>query len=158
MHTEAREEHRWLDRFVGEWESTWEEPGADGAPPTRHTGRETVRRHGDFWVVGEGTHEVNGVRHTNLLALGFDPDRERWVGTFVASAMPQLWVYDGTREGDALVLECDGPRFDGRPGIARYRDVYALEGDARRSLSSSVRDDATGEWQHFMTMTYTRTG
>lgn len=156
MHVEPREEHRWLQRFVGEWASEWVEPGTDGALPTVHTGRERVRALGDYWVVGEQAHEVNGVPHENVLALGFDPTSGRWVGTFVASAMPQLWTYDGTREGDALVLECDGPRFDDQPGTARYRDVYALEGDARRILTSSVRDDATSEWHTFMTMTFRR--
>lgn len=156
MQNEPGPEHRWLQQLVGEWESAWEEPGRDGAPPTRVTGRETVRAHGDLWIVGESSFEVDGERHDNLLTLGFDPARGRWVGTFVASGMAHLWVYDGVREGEALVLECDGPRFDDRPGTARYRDVYAREGDARRTLTSSVRDDATGQWTPFMTMTYRR--
>ena len=56
MQVEAREEHRWLQRLVGDW--TFEiEANEPGRPPSRHTGTERVRALGDVWIVSEGEGE-----------------------------------------------------------------------------------------------------
>lgn len=157
MREDPREEHRWLqERMIGEWRFEWEEPSKDGGPPVVHSGREVVRAHGDLWVVAEGTASVGDATFLNLITLGFDAARERWVGTFVGSNMTHLWRYEGARDGDALVLESEGPRFDDTPGTGRYRDTYEMRGDDVRLLSSSTFDEASGEWRPFMTLTYTR--
>ena len=49
----------------------------------------------------------------------------------------------------------DGPRFDGKPGTAQYRDVIEVVGDDERLLHGNVLGD-DGQWTRFMTARYRR--
>jgi hypothetical protein len=152
---EVREEHRWLQKLVGEWE--YEHSYTDGEGNT-HTarGRETVRALGDLWVLLEGSGDMPGGGTAQMLmTLGFDPGRERFVGTWVGSMMTHLWLYEGRLEGDRLVLESEGPDMTGAGGTARYRDVVALEGSGERTLTGNVQGP-DGGWTEMMTARYRR--
>lgn len=154
MPVDVLEEHRWLARMAGEWTYEVEVDASTGQPSTTQTGREHVRTLGDLWVVGEAR-EDGGDGHASILTLGVDPARGLFVGTFVASMMPNLWLYEGTRDGESLVLRTEGPSFTDEGKTAEYRDVLALDGDDRRTLTSHQRG-ADGEWRAFMTMRYRR--
>jgi hypothetical protein len=88
--------------------------------------------------------------------------RGRFVGTWVGSMMTHMWVYDGALDeaGKVLTLESEGPDMspDAVPGrMLLYRDVIELVSDDHRVLRSYARG-ADGQWQHFMTTHYRRTG
>jgi hypothetical protein len=110
------------------------------------------------WVVLEGTGgEPGGGTHTNIMTLGFDPNRGKYVGTFVSSAMTYLWTYEGALDetGTKLVLDCEGPSFENVGQMARYQDTVELMGDDRRALSS-VFLAGDGTWKPVMRMDYRR--
>ena len=155
MHVEIREEHRWLQRLVGEWTSEMEGTGPDGEV-VRHRGRETVRSLGGVWVVCEGVMEMpEGGSGTSIMSLGYDPDRGRFVGSFIASMLTFLWVYDGRLEGNRLVLDTEGPRFTPEGGMARYIDTIELVDDDHRLLTSAQLGE-DGKWTEFMRAEYRR--
>jgi hypothetical protein len=96
--------------------------------------------------------------HRSLMTLGFDPKRDSFVGTFIASVMDSLWVYDsGALENDqrTLALNTVGPSFDGNGGTARYIDRITLVGSDERTLTSCVLQ-SDGQWHQFMQATYRR--
>ena len=45
-----------------------------------------------------------------MMSLGFDPQKGRFVGTFIGSMMTHLWIYDGALDasGQALILDAEG--------------------------------------------------
>jgi len=91
-----------------------------------------------------------------MMTLGYDPQRERYVGTWIGSTMTHLWVYEGQLDeaGKTLALEAEGPGMT--PGsTARYRDVIELVSDDQRTLTSCVLGD-DGEWHRFMRAVYRR--
>jgi hypothetical protein len=88
------------------------------------------------------------------MTLGFDAKSGRYVGTFIASMMTHLWTYDGAVEGDALVLDADGPSFTGE-GTGKYRDTIEFSDDDHRTLKSHALGP-DGQWHLFMTARYTR--
>jgi hypothetical protein len=151
-------QHAWLRRLVGEWSFEGEalEPGKE---PVRSSGTERVRVLGDLWVIAEGQTEMPGlgIGHT-LMTLGYDPQKERFIGTWVGSMMTHLWVYEGELEADGQVLplHTEGPSFEGSGGMARYKDVIELRGENERLLSSYVQM-GDGSWHRFMTAHYRRT-
>jgi hypothetical protein len=158
MKAKLREEHMWLGRLVGEWTYESASIAGPGQAATRHTGTERVRSLDGAWTVCEGEGELSdGERATTIMTLGYDTARQRFVGTFIASRMTHLWVYDGEldRAGTALALHTEGPSFATEGATARYRDVLAFEGDDRRTLTSYVQGD-DGAWHEFMTATYRR--
>jgi hypothetical protein len=158
MQVEEQKEHRWLQRLVGEWTSEMEAVMEPGGAPMTETGAESTRSIGGVWVVSEGRGTMpDGRPSTTLMTLGYDPARQRFVGTFVGSMMTNLWVYEGELDAaaDVLTLHTEGPSFADQGKTAAYRDAIELRGDDHRVLTSSYRGD-DGEWHQFMTAHYRR--
>lgn len=158
MHAETLPEHRWLQKLLGEWTYEHEPSGAPGEPEEKWTGSESVRSLGDVWVLAEGRVEMPGHGPgTTLITLGYDPDKQRFVGTFIGSMMTYLWVYEGelNAEGNKLTLRAEGPDCQTGEKIIQYRDVIEFLSDDHRTLSSYALGD-DGQWTRFMTVHYRR--
>jgi hypothetical protein len=158
MMTEPRKEHHWLQKLVGEW--TYEHECLDGTdkPAQKATGSEVVRSLGGLWVVCEGSGQMpGGGDATMIMTLGYDPAKNRYVGTWVGSMMANLWVYDGQLDASqkVLTLNCEGPSFSEEGKTARYRDVIEFKSDDVRTLTSHTQGP-DGKWTQFMTATYRR--
>lgn len=158
MMDEQQPGHVWLSRLQGEWTS---ESHADMGPdqsPCVTRGRERVIGLGGLWVVCEGDAQTpDGSPMQSRMTLGYDPEQQCFVGTWVCSVMSRIWSYTGYLDGSEreLVLDCEGPSFKGDGTTARYQDVIAWVSDAERTLTSRVLQD-DGSWQVFMTATYRR--
>jgi hypothetical protein len=158
MQTAPQKEHRWLEKLVGDWTYETDAPAEPGKPPEKLRGTERVRSLGGLWVQGEGQGEMpGGGQATTVITLGYDPQRKRYVGTWVGSMMAHLWVYDGELDspGNVLTLASEGPSMTGDGTTARYRDVIELLGDDERLLKGYVQG-GDGTWQPLMTVTYHR--
>ena len=164
MHTEPQKEHQWLQKLIGEWTSESECDAGPGQPRQKLTGTETVRSLGGLWTLAEGQGEMPGGGVARMLmTLGYDPQRKRYVGTWVGSMMTHLWVYDGELDpaGKVLTLNAEGPAFgpDGVPvagKTAKYQDVIEFVSDDHRTLTSRTRGE-DGTWHQFMRADYRRT-
>jgi hypothetical protein len=158
MNAEPQKEHQWLQKLVGEW--TYEAEcnmGPDQAPH-KSKGSETVRTLGGLWVVCEGQCEMPGVGSgTTMMTLGYDPQKKRYVGTWIGSMMTHLWSYDGELDaaGKVLTLNAEGPDMCTEGKIGKYRDMIELKSDGQRVLTSHMLGD-DGKWHQFMTATYRR--
>ena len=151
MSNQPHAEHAWLNDLIGNWEFSHLCDMGPGQPPTTATGRVTVRTLGGLWFLmdGSGT-DPEGGSWTWLCTLGFDPERKRYVGTFVASMMTHLWIYEGKLDdsGKSLVLDVEGPRFDGT-GMTKYQDIYEIVDHDHWILRSRILGD-DGAWHQFM--------
>ncbi|MCZ4091476.1 MULTISPECIES: DUF1579 domain-containing protein [Sinorhizobium] len=156
MKAEPQEEHRWLEQLLGEWEVMSQpstDTGQSQAPWT-----ENVRSMQGLWFVCEGQGTMpDGRIGQSLMTLGFNPQTNRYVGTWVGSMMTHMWIYDGVLEDDGktLTLDCEGPDFD-RPGrSARYQDVITLIDADHRRLTARVQTE-DGNWKEIMAAEYRR--
>jgi uncharacterized protein YndB with AHSA1/START domain len=157
MNVEPQAEHEWLQRLVGEWTYEGEAVMPEGAR-AKFEGAETVRSLGGIWIVAEGGGEMpTGGPAATMMTLGYDPQKGRFVGTFVASMMTFLWVYDGALDasGRVLTLDAEGPRMTPEGGMAKYQDIITVESDDRRTLTSRMLGD-DGQWHEIMTARYRR--
>jgi len=158
MTTEPQKEHEWLQKLVGEWTCESEAKMKPDEPPTKSQGTESVRSLGGLWILAEGQGEMPGCgAATMLLTLGYDPQKKRFVGSWVGSMMTHMWVYDGALDatGTVLTLDTEGPSMAGDGKMAKYQDVIELKSDDHRILASQVLGD-DGKWHRFMTATYRR--
>src|SRR5688572_27193306 len=108
MHAEPQKEHEWLQKLVGDW--TWENEATMGPdqPPMKGAGTESVRALGGLWMMCEGQFNMPDCGPmTTIMTLGFDPQKKRFVGTFIGSVMTHLWVYEGTLDATGKVLTLD---------------------------------------------------
>jgi hypothetical protein len=157
MKTEPQKEHQWLQRLVGEWTLEGEamEPGQ---PPAKYTGTESVRSLGGLWILAEGQGEIPGVgAATWIMTLGYDPQKKRYVGTWIGSMMTHLWVYNGELDPDGrvLTLDAEGPNMTAEGKMTKFKDVIEFKSDDHRMLTSHMLGD-DGKWQQLMTATYRR--
>ncbi len=152
---EPSKEHRWLQKLVGEWTCEMGEPDKPGET---WTATERVRSIGGLWVVAEGEGEMGGHSAvTTIMTLGYDPQKQRFVGTWLGSMMTFLWVYDGELDAEerVLTLNAEGPSMEREGKLARYQDIIEFKSDDHRVLTSRMLGD-DGQWHHFLTAHYRR--
>lgn len=155
---EPQEQHKWLQRMVGEWTFENESNIGPDQPPVKFQGQETVRALGGFWIIGEGSGEMpGGGTGQMVITLGFDPQKNRFVGSWIGSMMNNIWFYEGALEADGktLPLNAEGPSMIGDGTLAKYQDIIELVDDDHRILRSQMLG-SDGQWQHFMTAHYYR--
>jgi hypothetical protein len=158
MNAEPQKEHQWLQKLVGDWSFENECIMGPDQPPSKHTGTETVRSIGGLWTIGEGSLAgPDGGTMTSIMTLGYDPQAKRFVGTFIASMMTYLWIYNGSLDaaGKVLTLDAEGPDFSGGPNLVKYQDSIEFVNDDHRILRSQLLGP-DGKWNHFMTAHYRR--
>jgi hypothetical protein len=162
MKVKIEKQHEWLQKFVGEWTYETDATMGPDQPPLKMSGSETVRSIGGIWIVGESQCEMPGGSGvgTMQLTLGYDPQKGKFVGTWLGSMMTYLWVYAGTLDaaGEKLTLETVGPNCE--PGgdagkTANFREVVEMRADGQRFFSSSMQQP-DGSWNQLMTTRYTR--
>lgn len=155
---EPQKEHVWLQKLVGEWTTEFIASIGPDKPQETFRGKETVRSIGGLWMVCESEGEMpGGGNAVNVMTLGYDPAKKKFLGTFIASMMTHMWVYEGELEpdGKTLPLHTVGPSFSGDGSMAKYKDVIELKSDNERAMTSHVLGD-DGQWTQFMTATYRR--
>lgn len=163
MMTKPEKQHEWLKQFVGDWTYEADATMEPGKPPTRMTGTERVSMIGDLWLCADGSMECSGGPegpagvHLTRLTVGYDPLKKKFVGSWIGSMMPNMWVYEGVLDesGKVLPLMTEGPSFTDPTKLSKYCDTIAMQDADHRTLTSAtVGDD--GKWWEFMVARYTR--
>lgn len=149
---EPQKEHEWLQRLVGEWTYESEARMGPDQPPMKSQGTESVRSLGGLWTLAEGQGEFSSV-----MTLGYDPEKKRFVGTWIGSIMTRLWIYDGELDADGrkLSLYSEGPSMSGDGTMAKYRDAIEIVSGDHRIMTSEYQGE-DGSWHKFMTVHYRR--
>ena len=149
-----QKEHEWLQQLVGEWR--FEAPTQE--LECKHTGTETVRSIGGLWIQAEGRSQMpEGQPSVMMLTIGFDPQKGKFVGTWLGSMMNYLWVYEVSLDPTGKILSMDtvGPSFTDKDKMAKYREAIEIKSADHRVFTSSVLGD-DGNWQTFMAAEYKR--
>lgn len=158
MMTEPTKDHAWLEQLIGEWKFESECAGEPGGEPMKSGGVEHVRSLGGLWVVCEGGGEMPGGGSMSfIMSVGFDPAKNKYVGSWIASCMGMMFVYEGDLDEstNTLTLNTTGPSFEDPTKTARYQDIIEIKSADERELRSRFQDDK-GEWHNFMKATYRR--
>lgn len=152
-------EHKLLKRFVGAWTSTGECTIAPDAEPMESSGKMVSRMLGERWIVsqltmGEGASAVEGI-----LTIGYDPAKQKYVGTWTDNMQNRLWVYEGSydEEQRILMLDTTGPNLTGDGEIIPYQDSYEFVSADEIVMRSKAKGE-DGEWVTFMTSEMRRAG
>jgi len=151
-----QEEHQWLHRLVGEWTVEGEAKMEPDQPWEKWKGTETVRAIGELWTMAEGKVDSPDGEMTTVITLGFDPQKGRFVGTFIASMMNYLWIYDGALDAEkrVLTLDSEGPGMtEGK--TFKAQDKIEMVDDNHHILTSQILGD-DGQWHEVMKAHYHR--
>ncbi|MEQ8790407.1 MAG: DUF1579 domain-containing protein [Pirellulaceae bacterium] len=149
-------QHQWLQQFVGEWESEMAAQMPD-QPAMKAKGVETVRSLGGFWIVADSKSDMMGETFFGKMTLGFDPEKQKYVGTWVDSMSGYLWTYEGEvdKSGKVLTLLTKGPcpQVPGRH--TDFKEVLEIKSEDHKVFTSSMQDE-DGNWITFLKIDYKR--
>jgi len=147
-----QKEHEWLKQLEGEWITESEAVMAPGEAPVKFKGTEVVRSLGGFWTISEIKSDFMGTPVTGVMTLGYDSQKKKYVGTWIASMDGHLWKYEGTVDdsGKVLTLNTEGPSSPGGK-MAKMKDVIEIKNKDHKVLTSYMQND-DGKWVQFMTM------
>ena len=148
-----QKEHEWLQKFVGEWETTTKGKAGPDQPAMEIKGKISSRQVGRLWVINEMRADLGTSRMHGVQTIGYDPKKKKYVGTWVDSMMNFMWKYEGSvdESGNKINLDARGPASmaaDGKPAL--YRDSYEFKTPDLIIVTSSVQNE-DGEWVAFMT-------
>src|SRR5262245_21362522 len=146
-------EHKWLQQFVGEWEAEGDAVPEPGKPPVKSKGTESVHTIGGFWIVAENKGTFMNTPLTAMLTLGYDPQKKKYLGTWIDSMTSYMWKYEGTVDaaGKILTLETEGPNPSAPGKMYKFKDVIEFKRKDHKVLTSSMQGE-DGKWVSFATM------
>jgi hypothetical protein len=156
---EPQKEHEWLQQFVGEWDADIEMYMEPGKPPQKQKGTESTRSIGGFWVLAENKGTFMDKPFTGFMTLGYDPEKKKYVGTWIDSMNSYLWKYEGTvnEGGKVLTLNTEGPCPKAPGKLSKFKEVVEFKSKDHRVFTSSIQDD-DGKWSTVMNINYRRKG
>ncbi|MAT14026.1 MAG: hypothetical protein CMJ46_02005 [Planctomyces sp.] len=151
------EEHALLQKFTGDWTSVGKTIGTPDQPSTECKGKMSSHMLGDFWVVNKLEGTSVGMEFHGLQTIGYDAEKQKYVGTWVDTMMNHMWKYEGTYDASTnkLSLVAEGPSFFVPGEKSQYRDSYEFKSDNKIIATSEVMGD-DGKWITFMTGEMTR--
>ena len=150
-------EHDWLKQFVGEWEFEAETYMVPDQPPVKSTGTESTRAIGGYWVSAEGKGSYQGAPFTSVFTVGYDPQKKKYIGTWIDSFTSILWVYEGSvdESGKTLTLNTEGPNAMILGKHGQFRETTEFKSKDERLFTATYLDES-GQWQKLMSITYKR--
>lgn len=155
---EPTSEHQFLLQLVGDWDFECEYSMGPDQPSMVSKGHQTTRALGSLWTLGEMESPTPGdTPMRSLMTVGYDPARQLFVGSFVASCMTHQWLYEGSLDADRklLTLNAEGPSFADDGTMTMYQDMIEVIDENSYILSSQYRNSA-GAWVPFMRSQYRR--
>ncbi len=157
MFAKPQAEHDFFRAFVGEFDYEHVCNVGPDQPPQVSKGRLIGRSLGGLWTLLEATGQTpDGDPFTSLFTLGYDPKKQIYHGTFIASMMTHLWLYQGQLDETkkVLTLNVEGPSFDDS-GSVKYQDIFEVVDEDNWVLRSKMQMK-DGAWCEFMVGQHTR--
>lgn len=151
-----QKEHELLQRFVGDWETEAEASAGPDQPAMECHGKMHSRALGQLWIVTEVENNMMGTTMRAVQTIGFDPQKRKYVGTWVDSVMNHLWKYEGSFDeaSQTLTLEAEGPNMISPGETGLFRDVYIFMSPDQIDTQAQMQQG--DEWITFATGTAKR--
>lgn len=150
-------EHEWLKQLEGKWDIAGKFFMDPSQPPMEIKGTDSSKLElGGFWLKTHFKGDFLGKKFEGRGATGYSPAKKKYVGTWVDSMMPHLFVLEGTLDEAGKVLTMTGEGLDpstGKP--AKERWVIEIKGPESHTMTfyttfAEGKEQKTGE------MTYTK--
>lgn len=136
-------QHKWLEQLAGDWDAEAKTVmGADMSFVISKS-KETAKMIGGMWLHCEARGEHAGMPegHESVFTIGYDLKKDKYVGSFISSAMSSMWLYEGSVEGNVLTLGCKGPSWSDPSKVVDFVEELELVSPDHKRLTSKCIDD-----------------
>ena len=128
-------EHEMLKARAGTWDATVKMIGMPEAGGDSK-GTSVMTMVGDFWIAEEFTATLMGAPFKGRGFTGYDPNKKKWVGTWIDSMTTYLTVMEGTAEGpNKIVYNFEAPSQANPATLTKHRLVCEAKDNDHFSLS-----------------------
>ena len=154
----ATEEHKGLATEVGEWDAEitlWYTPDAE---PVKSKGMETNRMLGGVWLISDFEGEAAGEKFQGHMQLGYDPQKKKYVGTWIDTMSPYLQTMEGDYDKATHTSTMLSKGVDiqtGKPSTSKNITRYEGE-DAKTFEMHMPLEGQEGKWWKMMEIKYKR--
>lgn len=124
------DEHKRMLAGVGEWEGTLTSYWDPTAKPTPVPAHETVTSIGEFWVLSDFHCTFMGAPYHGSGHYGYDPDKKKYIGTWVDSMSSQFALMEGEMDTktNALIMRWQAKDMTGK--VVPHRSESINNGDS----------------------------
>ena len=154
----ALPEHKHLAAEVGVWDAEvklW--PTADAEPMTSK-GSETNEMFGSFWLLSKFESDFSGMKYSGRMQLGYDPQKKKYVGTWIDTMSPYLQTMEGTydeKTKTSTMLATGVDMGTGKPSNSKM--ITRFESDDVKVFEMMMPvEGKKDEWWKSMEIKYTR--
>jgi len=148
-------QHQKLAANAGTWDAAIEMMGPDGKmQPSKGVSVMTMGP-GGFWLLDNFNADLGGMPFHGMGSTGFDPQKGKYVGTWIDSMSPTLMVLEGDFDAAGKVLTMSGtaPGYDGKPAVHRMVTTHV---DAKTNRFEMFVTGSDGKEMKMLSITYTR--
>lgn len=149
---EKKSGFEFLKQFDGKWKSAAYDANSKNETAPTSQGTVIGKTIGEFWLVLEHSGQFGEMSFNAIQTLGYDKEKEQYVGTWIDSVKSHMWHYTGKLDENQLILEAEGPDWNDETRMRKYRDIYEFKSENEIIASSQMKNNK-GEWETFMTGT-----
>ncbi len=131
---------------------------APGAEPMTSTAVETNSLLGGMWLVSDFKGDFGGVEFVGHGQFGYDPTKEKYVGTWVDNMNPHMSMMEGTWDENSQVMTMMSKSVEAQSGTeVTGKIISRYKGDDNRIMEMYMeKPGSPGEYIKQMEITYTR--
>lgn len=150
---EAKAEHAILKKDVGTWNASmklW----AGSSEPIEAKAMEVNKMVGDLWVSSHFEGDVFGQKFTGSGTFGFDPDKKKFVGSWVDSSNPYSSHMEGTYDAKTKTMTMLTKGKDPAGATTEGKNVQVYKDENTRIFTMYTKQG--DRFVKVMEITYTR--
>ena len=144
-------EHMQLAKAEGMWDASI---SSMGMPASKGTSEMKMSLNG-FWLTETFKGDMGGMAFEGHSVTGYDPNKQKYVSTWIDNMSPNLYVFEGTFDQKTRTLTMLGEGFDQMSGKVVKMKNLTIHKDANTVVFEMYHIDGGNEVK-MMTITYTR--
>lgn len=155
---QATAEHKGLAAEVGAWDAVSKMWFAPGTEPMGGTAVETNKMLGKMWLISEYKGEMMRAPFVGHGQFGYDPQKKKYVGTWIDTFSPYLSVMEGTLDEKTMTLTMMSKGIDPMTGKETVSKMVStmIDHDHKKFQIFMPVEGKEGEWWKQMEIEYTR--
>lgn len=143
-----------LKRDIGTWDCEVRFYPDPKSKPTLSKAVETNIMVGDVWLVTDFKGEMAGAAFHGSSQMGYDPQKKKYIGSWVDSAGPYPTAMEGTYDAAKQTLTIVGTGKDPNGAEMKMKLVTVYKENDTRTMSMFI--EAGSEWMRVMEVDYQR--
>jgi len=155
---QASAEHQGLEYEVGTWDAEsqfWMTPDTE---PLVSKAIEINKMLGTMWLISDYQGDMGGISFFGHGQFGYDPNKKKYVGTWIDSMSPYLSVMEGTMDPTTKILTMISKGIDPMTGQESVSKMVStpIDHDHKKFEIFAPVPGKKGEWWKKMEISYTR--